>query len=383
VTKIDQPDSPRLTSIEGGLLERFPDPVVIVDSNRLVVAANKPARDLLPSNYFGRDLAMSLRHPNVLAAVDSAFSSGIDEDREITLPGAVPRMFDLRVFSLRNEASSRVEAVLIFRDVTSAKRSDQMRADFVANVSHELRSPLSAMIGFIETLRGPAKDDSEAQVRFLAIMQGEAERMSYLIQDLLSLSRVEVNEHIAPTSAAKVDTILKSLKEMLAPRAAERNMTIELDISKGLPSAIGDPDQLHQVFRNLVDNAISYGKEGTPIRVGAQRVDRMPRIGGLGVAVSVRDEGDGIPDEQIPRLTERFYRADKGRSRSMGGTGLGLAIVKHIVSRHRGALAVESQVGKGATFTVTIPARPEQDRSSTTIVEPLQLGESPERAGDQ
>ncbi|MCX8231237.1 MAG: ATP-binding protein [Alphaproteobacteria bacterium] len=357
--KADQPDSPGPPPIEGGLLERFPDPVVVVDSNRLVVAANKPARDLLPSNYFGRDLAMSLRHPNILAAIDSAFLSGIDEDCEITLPGAVPRMFDLRVFSLRNEASGRVEAVLIFRDVTSAKRSDQMRADFVANVSHELRSPLSAMIGFIETLRGPAKDDDEAQVRFLAIMQGEAERMSHLIQDLLSLSRVEVNEHIAPTSAAEVDAILKSLKEMLAPRAAERNMTIELDVSKGLPSAIGDPDQLHQVFRNLVDNAISYGKEGTPIRVGAQRIERMPRIGGPGVAVSVRDEGDGIPDEQIFRLTERFYRVDKGRSRSMGGTGLGLAIVKHIVSRHRGALAVESQVGKGSTFTVTIPAQPD------------------------
>jgi two-component system phosphate regulon sensor histidine kinase PhoR len=357
---IDQPDSPGLTPIEGGLLERFPDPVVVVDSNRLVVAANKPARELLPGNYFGRDLAMSMRHPDVSAAVDRAFSSGIDEDCEITLPGVVPRMFDLRVFSLRNEVTDRVEAVLIFRDVTSAKRSDQMRADFVANVSHELRSPLSAMIGFIETLRGPAKDDEEARARFLTIMQGESERMSHLIQDLLSLSRVEVNEHIAPTSAAEIDAILKSLKEMLAPRAAERGMMIELEVSADLPTAVGDPDQLHQVFRNLVDNAISYGKEGTLIRVAANRVERMPRIGGTGVAVSVRDHGEGIPDEQIPRLTERFYRVDKGRSRSMGGTGLGLAIVKHIVSRHRGALAVESKAGEGSTFTVTIPAQPSQ-----------------------
>ena len=356
--KTSQPDSPDLTRIEGGLLEHFPDPVVVVDSSRLVVAANKPARDFLPSNYFGRDLAMSLRHPDILAAVDNAFSSGVDEDCEISLPGAVPRIFDLRVFSLQNEASGGVEAVLVFRDVTSAKRSDQMRADFVANVSHELRSPLSAMIGFIETLRGPAKDDDEAQVRFLAIMQGEAQRMSHLIQDLLSLSSVEVNEHIAPTSAAKIDTILNDLRETLAPRAAERNMTIELDVWKGLPTVIGDPDQLHQVFRNLVDNSISYGKEGSLIWVGAQRIDRMPHVGGPGVSVSVRDEGEGIPDEKIPRLTERFYRADKGRSRSMGGTGLGLAIVKHIVSRHRGTLLVESEVGKGSTFTVTVPAAP-------------------------
>ncbi len=355
----DQTDSPGLTPIEGGLLERFPDPVVVVDSNRHVVAANEAARDLLPRNYFGRDLAISMRHPDVLGAVDNAFSSGIDEECEITLPGAVPRIFDLRVFSLRNEASGRIEAVLIFRDITSAKRSDQMRADFVANVSHELRSPLSAMIGFIETLRGPAQDDEEARVRFLTIMQGESERMSHLIEDLLSLSRVEVNEHIAPTSTANVDVLLKSLQEMLSPRAAERGMIIELDVAANVPTAIGDPDQLHQVFRNLVDNAISYGKEGTPIRVGVERIERMPRIGGLGIAVSVRDQGDGIPDEQIPRLTERFYRVDKGRSRSMGGTGLGLAIVKHIVSRHRGALAVESRVGKGSTFTVTIPGQPE------------------------
>ncbi len=355
----DQPDNHGLNPIEGGLLERFPDPVVVVDSERLVVAANEAARDLLPTDYFGRDLSLSLRHPDVLAAVDAAFTSNGDEEREITMPGAIPRVFDLRVFGLRNAASDRVEAVLVFRDVTSAKRSDQMRADFVANVSHELRSPLSAMIGFIETLRGPAKDDEEARDRFLAIMQGEAQRMGHLIDDLLSLSRVEVNEHIAPTGAADIGAILVSLKEMLSPRAAARDMIIELDVAKDLPIAIGDPDQLHQVFRNLVDNAISYGRSGTPIALRAVKVDRMPRIGGAGIAVSVRDQGEGIPDEEIPRLTERFYRADKGRSRSMGGTGLGLAIVKHIVSRHRGALAVESTVGQSTTFTVTLPAQSE------------------------
>lgn len=353
----DQSSDHGLNPIEGGLLERFPDPVVVVDSDRLVVAANEAARELLPANYFGRDLSLSLRHPEVLAAVDDAFSTGGDEMREITLPGAIPRVFDLRVFVLRNDASDRLEAVLVFRDVTSAKRSDQMRADFVANVSHELRSPLSAMIGFIETLRGPAKDDQEARDRFLTIMQGEAQRMGHLIEDLLSLSRVEVNEHIAPTSSAQIGALLESLREMLSPRAAERGMTIDLDVAVDLPTAIGDPDQLHQVFRNLIDNAISYGREGTSILVSARRIERMPRVGGLGVAVTVRDEGDGIPDEQIPRLTERFYRVDKGRSRSMGGTGLGLAIVKHIVSRHRGALTVKSMVGEGSAFTVTVPAK--------------------------
>ena len=356
---VDKPENQGLSPIEGGLLERFPDPVVVVDSRRHVVAANEAARKFLPANYFGRDLSMSLRHPDVLEAVDQAFATAGDDERQIILPGTVARIFDLRVFVLRNESTARNEAVLVFRDVTSAKRSEQMRADFVANVSHELRSPLSAMIGFIETLRGPAREDPEAHARFLAIMNDEAQRMGHLIEDLLSLSRVEVNEHIAPTSVADVAGILAGLKEALGPRAAERKMTIDLDTGGDLPLVFGDPDQLHQVFRNLVENAISYGREGTPIRLVARRVDRMPRTGVTGVAVSVEDQGEGIPDEEIPRLTERFYRVDKGRSRSMGGTGLGLAIVKHIVSRHRGTLTVDSVVGRGSKFTVTIPTEAE------------------------
>ncbi len=346
-----------LSPIEGGLLERFPDPVVVVDARRHVVAANKAARVLLPADYFGHDLAIALRHPEILEAVDTALATGIDGAEEVTLPGPVSRTFDLRLFTLLSEVTGGREAVLVFRDITSAKRYEQMRADFVANVSHELRSPLSAMIGFIETLRGPARDDLDAHERFLQIMQGEAQRMSHLIEDLLSLSRVEVNEHIPPTSEANVGAILANLKETLAPRALEHGMPIELSVEDGLPPVIGDPDQLHQVFRNLIDNAISYGHDGTPISVTVHAVPRMPRLGVPGVAVSVEDRGEGIPEEDIPRLTERFYRVDKGRSRSMGGTGLGLAIVKHIVSRHRGTLAIESTLGKGSRFTVTIPAQ--------------------------
>jgi len=357
VTAADRPDDQGLSPIEGSLLERFPDPVVVVDSRRRVVAANEAARVILPTNYFGRDLSMSLRHPDVLAAVDEAFATGVDGQREITLPGPVSRIFDLRVLVSHGDSAAPSEAVMVFRDVTSAKRSDQMRADFVANVSHELRSPLAAMIGFIETLRGPARDDPEARARFLAIMNDEAQRMGHLIEDLLSLSRVEVNEHIAPTDIADIAGILAGLKEALSPRAAERGMVIVLDTAVDLPPVFGDPDQLHQVFRNLVENAISYSRDDTAIRLIARRVERMPRVGGAGVAVSVQDEGEGIPDDEIPRLTERFYRIDKGRSRSMGGTGLGLAIVKHIVSRHRGTLSVDSVVGQGSTFTVTIPAQ--------------------------
>jgi len=357
VSAVEQDEVGGLSPIEGGLLERFPDPVVVVGADRHVVAANQAAREFLPADYFGRDLAMALRHPEVLELVDAAIATGTDDTREVTLPGAVARTFDLRLFTLRNEATSRLEVVLVFRDVTSAKRSEQMRADFVANVSHELRSPLSAMIGFIETLRGPGKDDPEAHERFLAIMQGEAQRMSHLIEDLLSLSRVEVNEHIAPTSDADIVAIIESLKDSLAPRAEEHRMPIDVSIERNLPHVIGDSDQLHQVFRNLIENAISYGQDGTPIKVTAYKVERMQRIGAPGIAVSVEDHGEGIREEDIPRLTERFYRADKGRSRSMGGTGLGLAIVKHIVSRHRGALAIESTLGEGSCFTVTIPAK--------------------------
>ena len=246
-------------------------------------------------------------------------------------------------------------ALIVLHDVTQSRRAEQTRADFVANVSHELRSPLAALIGFIETIDGPARNDPEARSRFLNIMQREADRMSRLINDLLSLSKVEINEHILPTKQVEINTVIRQVVELLGVKARDRNMSLMLCVDDLNAVVQGDPDELNQVFQNLVDNAIKYGREGTEINIVIKRVDRVPDTNRPGVAVSIEDRGDGIPPEQLPRLTERFYRVDKARSRDMGGTGLGLAIVKHIVNRHRGKLSIRSREKIGSTFTITLP----------------------------
>jgi two-component system phosphate regulon sensor histidine kinase PhoR len=244
--------------------------------------------------------------------------------------------------------------------VTAIKRAEFMRADFVANVSHELRTPLSTLLGFIETLRGPARDDAAARERFLGIMHDQATRMSRLVRDLLSLSKIESNEHSPPTTPVALAPLIAGVIDGLTLQAKAKNITVVVDMAGDLPPVIGDADQLAQVFQNLIDNAIKYGKPNTAVRISAQSAARplaaAGRLPARLVAVAVGDEGEGIPREHLPRLTERFYRVDAGRSRQMGGTGLGLAIVKHIINRHRGALTIDSEVGRGSVFTLYLPA---------------------------
>ena len=239
-----------------------------------------------------------------------------------------------------------------------------MRADFVANVSHELRSPLTSLLGFIETLRGPARDDPAARERFLEVMDGQAKRMARLIDELLSLSRVEAEEHLPPDGRVDITNLLYEIGKSLDMRAAARGMKIEIDCDPSLPAALGERDELTLVFRNLIENALNYGRSGTAVTVTASAIERVPSSGVPGISISVRDRGDGIAAEHIPRLTERFYRVDKGRSRSMGGSGLGLAIVKHIANRHRGRLTIDSRVAEGSVFTVMLPAAPANSERS-------------------
>jgi two-component system, OmpR family, phosphate regulon sensor histidine kinase PhoR len=246
--------------------------------------------------------------------------------------------------------------MLSLHDITELKRAEQMRADFIANASHELRTPLATLTGFIETLRGPARDDSEARERFLAIMSGQAARMARLVEDLLSLSRIEMNEHVPPQGRVALPPVLDHLAQTLELRAGERHMRLRIALPSGLPDVQGDRDELAQLFQNLFDNAIKYGRIGSEITVTGETVMRpssnseLP--GSAYVSVAVRDRGEGIAREHLPRLTERFYRVDTARSREMGGTGLGLAIVKHIASRHRGFIEIDSTQGVGSTFTV-------------------------------
>ena len=252
--------------------------------------------------------------------------------------------------------ASQVTVLLALHDITAVKRSEQMRADFVANASHELRTPLSTLIGFIDTLRGPARDDPKAQHRFLAIMDDQAHRMSRLVDDLLSLSRIELDEHTPPRGEVELPTVLAAVLTSLDLRAREREMTVAVDMEPNLPRVVGDEDQINQVVQNLIDNAIKYGRAGTVISVSVARGPLDESNPAPAVVVTVSDTGDGIAREHLPRLTERFYRVDPARSRAVGGTGLGLAIVKHILSRHRGRLTIESERGQGSTFTIALPA---------------------------
>jgi two-component system phosphate regulon sensor histidine kinase PhoR len=338
------------------ILDSLPEPIILLNGRRVVTDVNRSGRELFGTHMIGRDLAMAVRHPAVLDAVDAVLAGIDSRTTEVTLPLGVPRSFHIHVAGMPADAATGgIMAVLVLSETTLTRRAETMRAEFIANASHELRSPLAALLGFIETLRGPAKGDAAAQARFLEIMHREARRMARLLDDLFSLSRVEVNEHVPPRDAIDLGPVLGNAIDPLVMRAAERNMTIRLDVPADLPRAIGDADQLIQVFRNLVENSIRYAQASTPIRVTARAIARIPELGGPGIAVVVEDRSDGIPSEAIPRLTERFFRVDKARSQALGGTGLGLAIVKHIVNRHRGKLLIESEQGVGSRFAVYLP----------------------------
>ena len=347
--------------------DSLPDPIVLLGEDRSVIYANTAAQELLECRPEGGDIALSVRHPVVIDAIDRLREGAKNHAAEVSFPIPVERSFQL--YAIRPEAKKIesgqetkekvefVKFILLFRDITLAARAEKMRVDFVANASHELRSPLAALHGFVETLKGSASEDKVAREHFLDIMERESHRMRRLLDDLLSLSRVEENEHIRPRDQVDVSMVLSSALDILQMRAAERDMEICINLPDDLPLIIGDVDQLIQVFRNLTENAINYGRESSKINVSAETIVRIPESGNRGVAIHVRDFGEGIDNELIPRLTERFYRVDRARSRSdtMSSTGLGLAIVKHIVARHRGNLAIQSTIGEGSIFSVYLP----------------------------
>jgi two-component system phosphate regulon sensor histidine kinase PhoR len=340
------------------ILDGLPAPVLLVNAKRTVVAANRAARELAVGPMIGNDFALALRHPAALEAVDAVLRGAAAHEAEIYLPGPGSPTYRLFAAAVRNDEGRGPDdpaAVVTLHDLTAIRMTERMRADFVANASHELRSPLASLIGFIETLKGPAKDDIEARNRFLDIMHTEAARMARLIDDLLSLSRVEIEERIPPRDTVDLAKVIRGTMDLLSMRAKESGARIELDCPADTPLVLGDADQLAQVFRNLIENAIRYGRAGGRIVVSVRAVERIPDRGVPGVAACVADDGEGIPPDAIPRLTERFYRVDKARAKALGSTGLGLAIVKHIVGRHRGRLAIESQLGRGSRFTVYIP----------------------------
>jgi two-component system phosphate regulon sensor histidine kinase PhoR len=326
--------------------EALPDPCFILDRRGVVRYANGLATAAFQIGV-GEALTFRLRVPDLVAAFDSVAKGGPPVRVEFSERVPTERWF--AAWFARLEESGLI--MLLVDDMSERRNADRVRVDFVANASHELRTPLASLAGFIETLQGPAREDAAARERFLSIMHEQAERMSRLVNDLLSLSRIEMKAHVRPSDRVDLSTVISHVADSLEPLARDLGVVIETALPETAVTIIGDRDELTQVFENLIENACKYGQNG-------QRVVVTVRVDAGGTQVSVRDFGPGIPDEHIPRLTERFYRVDLETSRRHRGTGLGLAIVKHILARHQARMSVESRLGEGSTFTVTFPQAP-------------------------
>jgi two-component system phosphate regulon sensor histidine kinase PhoR len=323
------------------------DPLIVFDTRGAVVLANSAAATAFADVQAGISLPLKFRAPEIQQALDVVLSGGSRfEVVEYTERVPFERVYKVTVTAIGNGSGL---FVAVFEDQSETRRIDRMRADFIANASHELRTPLASIAGFVETLRGPARNDEAAREQFLQIIQSQTSRMARLIDDLLSLSRLEMKALTVGRNKVDVAAVVESVVQTLRPLANDVGVAIESKIEGGKAEVSGDKDELFQVFENLVENACKYGQSGGEVKLSLTRT-------GDEIAVEVRDFGPGIPEEHIPRITERFYRVDVESSRSRKGTGLGLSIVKHIVTRHKGRLTIASKVGEGATFTVYLPA---------------------------
>lgn len=329
----------------------LPDPCLLLTPDGRVAYLNEAARAIFSAVAEDRPVTAFLRAPEFAAALADVRRDG--RARTVTYFERVPveRRFEAFIAPLVPPGAAGAGLSVVLRDLTEQQRLERMRADFVANASHELRTPLASLIGFIETLQGAARDDEEARDRFLDIMRAQARRMSRLVDELLSLSRIELSAHVRPTARIDLVAVVGHVVEALTPLATGAGVEIRFAAPAAPVVVAGDRDELAQVFQNLIENAIKYGQSGGRVDVSVELSGAAP---GRRAGVAVRDYGPGIAEEHIPRLTERFYRVDATASREKGGTGLGLAIVKHILNRHGGALKIRSRPGEGATFTVLL-----------------------------
>ncbi len=370
------------SAILAEVADGLPDPVLVVGgydrddyAGRRILFANRAAREVLRLSPDSNLLVTAVRNPEVLEVVDEALFAGVEGQTDYEAGGVQERFWRAAAKPLSPAANGYRRALLVLRDETDAQRNKRTRADFLANASHELRTPLASLAGFIDTLRGHARDDPAARERFLGIMAAQAMRMARLIEDLMSLSRIELNEHIRPADPVDLSMAVSDVVDALSPQARDAGVTVEASgLRRGLAVVAGDRDQTVQVVQNLVDNAVKYAGRGGRVRVELEcglTVEeatslKTPHAARLSLltpdhadaryaVLRVSDTGPGIRREHLPRLTERFYRVEGQKSGERLGTGLGLAIVKHIMNRHRGGLAVETAEGEGATFAVYFP----------------------------
>ncbi len=340
-------DDPAFTA----MLEGVADPLLLVERGR-IARANRAALRLLGAHVVGEDARLAIRHPAAAERLASAGPMAEADEIELVGLGTREQRWQMRIVPLSVGEGQRGDGrrMVHLTDRSGAYAAERMRVDFVANASHELRTPLAGILGFIETLADPelGKDD-ETRQRFLGIMEREARRMQRLVDDLMSLSRIEAEKYRAPDSAVDLSELVAEVVAVFRSGHGDRGREVEMEIAPALPPVQGDRAQLSQLLHNLIGNSAKYGRAGTPIQV---RLSEGPS--GM-TRLVVADEGEGIGPDHLPRLTERFYRVDSGRSRAVGGTGLGLAIVKHIVERHRGRLDIASVLGKGTSISVLVP----------------------------
>ncbi|WP_242130259.1 ATP-binding protein [Sphingobium sp. Sx8-8] len=337
------------------LLEGISDPLMLIERGR-ILSANRAAQRLLGAHIEGEDARIAIRHPAAAERLASLTPMAEPVMIELVGLGTRDQRWQMRIAPIGDH--EQVRRLVHLADHSGAHAAEKMRVDFVANASHELRTPLAGILGFIETLADPdlGKDD-ETRQRFLKIMDGEARRMQRLIDDLISLSRIEAEKYRAPESAVDLSGLVAEVVGVFRTSHGERGREVEMEIAPDLPAVQGDRAQLSQLLHNLIGNSVKYGRTGTPIRVALNDgPSGMMRL-------CVADEGEGIGPDHLPRLTERFYRVDSGRSRAIGGTGLGLAICKHIVERHRGRMDIASVLGKGTTITVLLPRMPVEEKA--------------------
>ena len=342
------------------LVDTLPDILLMTNNEKTIVRTNRAARTIFGQNLSGKHIKEVLPNEKLMETIEAVNEDYHGREQEFALEGEIGRDFVATVERFPIPSEGGISIIVALNDITEQKRVQRMRADFVANASHEIRTPLASIIGFIETLRGPAKDDAVAREEFLKVMADQAHRMSQLIADLLSLSKTEMNAHDVPKGRVDLLRLLKTEREQLEWSAEQRSVNIKLRLNDGLPHAMGEEDDLGQVVRNLLGNSIKYTLRGTEVTITAKITsdfpkDILPRGLSRAICISFQDQGEGIPKEHIPRLTERFYRVDSARTRKVGGTGLGLAIVKHVLNRHFGAMTIDSTVGKGSNFQVFLP----------------------------
>jgi two-component system phosphate regulon sensor histidine kinase PhoR len=358
------PQALLIESLIGGL----PGPAIVLDRDGRVIAFNAAASAIAPSLRRGEAALITLRMPELVDAIRRATANRMPQRVEFFERVPLDRWFEAFVtpVKLATVGDGRSDILLMtFNDLTPLRRVEEMRADFIANASHELRTPLAALLGFIETLQGTAKDDSVARAKFLAIMQGQATRMARLIDDLLSLSRIELNAHLPPNTPLDLAPIVRQVADGLQTLARDRDVVIKVAAPPDALIVLGERDELIRALENLVENALKYGAAGKLIDITLAR--SQTRAGVPEARLAVRDYGPGIAPEHLPRLTERFYRVDVADSRAQGGTGLGLALVKHVLTRHGGRLSIESTPGEGATFTMHLPLLTEDFRPTSEL----------------